>query len=76
MCRLVRGQFTDFGCGSAALPARIAPVDMTNRSSALQRVTLALVLHSHKRRFAPGDLQFLTRSTYHRAQLLEIDRLA
>jgi hypothetical protein len=29
---------------------------------------------THKRHFAPGDLQFLTSSTYHRAKLFESDR--
>jgi len=46
------------------------------RSSALQRATLAFVVPTHKRRFAPGELQFLTRATYHRAKLFESDRLA
>jgi len=45
------------------------------RSSALQRAILALVMPTHKRHFAPGDLQFLTSSTYHRAKLFESDRL-
>ena len=44
------------------------------RSSALQRAILALVMPTHKRHFAPGDLQFLTSSTYRRAQLFESDR--
>ncbi|MGA2476713.1 MAG: hypothetical protein ABSF73_08850 [Terriglobia bacterium] len=30
---------------------------------------------THKRHFVPGDLQFLTRSTYRRTKLLESDRL-
>jgi len=34
---------------------------------------LALVMPTHKRHFAPGDLQFLTSSTYHRAKLFESD---
>ena len=29
---------------------------------------------THKRHFVPGDLQFLTSSTYHRAKLFESDR--
>jgi len=44
------------------------------RRSALQRAILALVMPTHKRHFAPGDLQFLTSSTYHRAKLFESDR--
>ena len=44
------------------------------RSSALQRAMLTLVMPTYKRHFAPGDLQFLTRSTYRRAQLFETDR--
>jgi hypothetical protein len=44
------------------------------RSSALQRAILALVIPTSKRHFAPGDLQFLTSSTYHRAKLFESDR--
>jgi hypothetical protein len=31
---------------------------------------------THKRHFAPGQLQFLTRSAYRRAKLFEGDRLA
>ncbi|MBZ5671415.1 MAG: hypothetical protein LAO04_17000 [Acidobacteriia bacterium] len=46
------------------------------RSSALQRVMLALVMPTHKRHFAPGDLQFLTSSTYRRAKFFGSDRLA
>jgi hypothetical protein len=46
------------------------------RSSALQRATLALVVPSRKGRFAPAELQFLTRTTYHRAKLFESDRPA
>jgi hypothetical protein len=49
------------------------PVGLTlagaERSSALQRAILALVMPTHQRHFAPGDLQFLTSSTYHRAKL-------
>ena len=44
------------------------------RSSALQRAILALVMPTHKRHFAPGQLQFLTSSTYHRGKLIESDR--
>ena len=44
------------------------------RRSALQRAILALGMPTHKRRFAPGDLQFLTSSTYRRAKLFESDR--
>ena len=46
------------------------------RSSALQRAILALVMPTPKRHFAPGDLQFLTSRTYRRAMLFETDRLA
>jgi len=35
---------------------------------------LALGVPTHKRHFAPGQLQFLTSSTYHRAKLFESDR--
>ena len=45
------------------------------RSSALQRAILALVMPVPKRHFAPGDPQFLTSSTYRRARLFEGDRL-
>ena len=45
------------------------------RSSALQRAGLAQVMPTHKRHSVPGDLQFLTSSTYRRAKLLESDRL-
>jgi hypothetical protein len=38
------------------------------RSSALQRAMLALVMPTSRRDFAPGDLQFLTSSTYRRAE--------
>ena len=44
------------------------------RSSALQCPILALVMPTSKRHYAPGDLQFLTSSTYRRAQLFESDR--
>jgi hypothetical protein len=44
------------------------------RSSALQHAILVLVMPTHQRHFAPGDLQFLTSSTYHRAKLFESDR--
>jgi hypothetical protein len=46
------------------------------RSSALQRVILALLMPTPKRHFAPGDLQFLTSRTYRRAKLFESDRIA
>jgi hypothetical protein len=45
------------------------------RSSALQRAILALVMPTHKRHFARGRLQLLASSTYCRAKLFESDRL-
>jgi len=44
------------------------------RNSALQRAILALLMPTHKRHFAPGELQFLASSTYPRAKLFESDR--
>jgi len=46
------------------------------RSSTLQRIALAPALPTHRRHFAPGELPFLTDSTYHRAKLFESDRFA
>ena len=43
------------------------------RSSALHRAILVLVMPTSKRHFAPGQLPFLTSSTYRRAKLLESD---
>jgi hypothetical protein len=37
---------------------------------------VALVVPTQRRHFAPGHLQFLTTSTYRRAQFFESDRLA
>ena len=45
------------------------------RSSALQHAALALVTPTHRRHFPPGELRFLTRSTYRRDKLF-VDRRA
>jgi hypothetical protein len=50
------------------------PTAGAERRSALQGAILALVMPTHKRHFAPGQLQFLTGSTYRRAKLFESDR--
>jgi hypothetical protein len=48
----------------------------SERNPALQRAMLALVMPTHRRHFTPGELKFLTRSTYRRDKLFESDRLA
>jgi hypothetical protein len=53
----------------------VVPLAGAERRSALQRAGLAQLMPTHKRHFVPGDLQFLTSSTYRRAKLLESDRL-
>jgi len=67
------------GIADDAIRPEIGDVNLlagAERSSALQRTTLALVVPTRKRRFAPGGLHFLTPSTYHRAKLFASDRLA
>ena len=59
---------------TAMLCQSICPLAGAERSSAPQHAILALVMPSHKRHFAPGQLQFLTSSTYRRAKLFERDR--
>jgi hypothetical protein len=57
------------------LMGRVKPVAGRHRAQlCASRATLALVMPTHKRHFGLGYLQFLTRSTYHRAELLESDR--
>ena len=51
------------------------PLAGAERSSALQRAILALVMPTHKRHFARG-LQLLGSSTYRRTKLFESDRPA
>ena len=53
----------------------LTPRAGAERSSALQRAILALVMPTHKRHFARGRLQLLASSTYCRAKLFESDRL-
>ena len=52
------------------------PLAGAERSSALQRAILALVIPTHKRHFVPGESQFLTSSAYRRAKFFGSDRLA
>jgi putative transposase len=52
----------------------VKPLAGAERSSALQRAILVLVMPTSKHHVAPGQLQFLPSSTYRRAQLFERDR--
>jgi hypothetical protein len=63
--------FSNLLCGNFRLHFPLAGAE---RSSALQHAILARVMPTSKRHFAPGDLQFLTSSTYRRAKLSESDR--
>ena len=51
------------------------PLAGAERNSALQDVGLAQVMPAHKPHSVPGDMQFLTSSTYRRAKLSESARL-